>query len=178
MRMKKSVVGLTGGLLIAGLWFKAALADHTPWHTPPDKWQEPRVYHTPFEESYSGRIKIGKGSLGVQRAEKSWSRNKAYFFIVSPPDFGKGGPWDTVISIYNERDYFVQISLMDHGNCHPKIDWINEKLLYIEVWWGRILGTTIVFDVERETIIHKEMVHWGAIAFQQWREGMQKQKQP
>lgn len=160
-------------VLLTGLAVLAA-APHD-WHTSPDKWKEPRIYHTSFDKSFDGRITVGKDIVPVQLTEQHWSSNKTYYFITYSPNFQKKGPWNTVISVANESGYFVQVLLTDHKNSSPTAKWINEKLLYIEVWWGRILGTTIIFDVESEKIIHKEMVHWGLIAFQQWQEGKKRE---
>lgn len=38
----------------------------------------------------------------------------------------------------------------------------------IIIWWGRVLGTYFIYDVEKEKIIIKEMVHDGVIPFQQF----------
>lgn len=80
----------------------------------------------------------------------------------------KPGPYSTTVMVYNERDYCTTITLKNHKNGEPKVKWINQKLLYIEVWWGRILGTTLIYDVEKETMLHKEMVHDGGIDWLQW----------
>ncbi len=45
--------------------------------------------------------------------------------------------------------------------------WINEKLLFIRVYWGRIVGSDYIFDVELGSFVHKEMVYDGTLLFQQ-----------
>lgn len=77
------------------------------------------------------------------------------------------GPWNTVIAVFNERGFHILIRLLDHSNPDVIVTWINEKLLYINVWWGRIIGTSLIYDVENEGFIYKEMVHDGVIPFQQ-----------
>ncbi len=81
------------------------------------------------------------------------------------------GPWDTPIKIYNEKDYLTQITFIDH---HAQYEvsriWINEKLLYLRVWWGRILATDLIWDAEKEEFICKEMSIWGQGSFQQFQQ--------
>jgi hypothetical protein len=86
-------------------------------------------------------------------------------------DTAKEGPRVKTISLFNERDYLLQIFLLDFSTV--EVRWINEKLLYVRVWWGRVLGTDIIYDVEKEEMIYKERCHNGQIVFQQfqkWRE--------
>jgi len=44
---------------------------------------------------------------------------------------------------------------------------INEKLIFIRVWWGRVVGSDFIFDAEAGRFIHEEMVNDGTILFQQ-----------
>ena len=73
-------------------------------------------------------------------------------------------------AVFNVRDYYP--------NFAPDVRWINEKLLYIEVWWGRVVGSSFVFDVEHEKFVHKETVHDGLIPFQQFREAQERKLLP
>ena len=145
--------------------------DFQDWHTSPEKWEKPRIYHTAFDEEFASRLRTGIGAMPSQFTQKNWSPNKAYWFMTIDPDTTKAGPRNTTISVFNEREYLLQISLLDHIQCgKPKVKWINEKLLLIRVWWGRVLGTDIIYDVEKEEIIYKEMFHDGETFFQQWQE--------
>jgi len=47
--MKKLFITVIIVFLITG----KALADDTIWHTPPDKWSEPRTFHSAFDEEFS-----------------------------------------------------------------------------------------------------------------------------
>ena len=72
------------------------------------------------------------------------------------------------INIFNERDYLVQLSFEDINKHYvEKVNWINEKLLYVEVWRGQVLGAYVIFDVGKERIVYKEVVHDGGIPFLQ-----------
>jgi hypothetical protein len=50
------------------------------------------------------------------------------------------------------------------------VRWLNEKLILMRPWWGRIAATDLIFDVEREKIIYAESVTDGTLAYQQYLE--------
>lgn len=144
--------------------------DHGTWHTRPDKWSEPRRFHSEFYKHYEKRILISHDILTENTGKKVLSPNKAYWFAVHRPNYMKPPPWSTNISIFNERDYLMNIRFEDHNNYGMKVRWINEKLLYMQVWWGRILGSYLIFDVEKERTVVREMVNDGHIPFQQFQQ--------
>lgn len=137
--------------------------------TSPDKWKEPRLFHLPFDEEFASRISVGHSAVPDALPDRHMADNNAYRFATIFPDRTKPGIWNTDVLIYNERDYLVRIRLKNIHYCRD-IGWVNEKLLRIRVWWGRICATDIIVDVEREQIIYKEMVWDGAIPFQQFQE--------
>jgi hypothetical protein len=143
------------------------------FHTSPDRWKEPRLYHCPFDEEFASRISLGRCAVPDTLPERHMAGNQAYWFATISPDRTKPVPWNTEVLVYDERDYLVRIQLRDVHYCGD-IGWVNEKLLRIRVWWGRICGTDLIVDVEREQIIYKEMVWGGAIAFEQFQEAKKK----
>ena len=146
------------------------------FHTRPDKWAEPRIFHSSFNQRYSDRISISRVALADVNEPKEVSPNKAYWFSACYPDTVKPGPYDFRADIYNERDYLIRLKVSDvYGNYEQQIRWINEKLLYVKVWWGRVKGADFVIDVEREAVIHQEDVNRGAIPFQQWQQAKSNQ---
>lgn len=163
-------IGSSGFLTVLALLsgWAAVFAEGGRWHTQPDLWTEPRIYHTSFDEEFSSRVMVVKDTLFDPAAERVFSPNRAYWFSKEVPQFSEEGPWNTSVCVFQEREYLLRISLFDHDTVEPEVRWINEKLLYVQVWWGKILGTTMIFDVEEENFIDKEMVHWGLIDFQQW----------
>jgi len=102
---------------------------------------------------------VGVGA--EERAEVGESQPKALRFRVSSPD--------VVIYVFNERPKLLQLTLKDHyPNFVIDVRWINEKLLFASVWWGRVLGTDLILDVENESIVYKEMLHDGLVVYRQW----------
>ena len=93
------------------------------WHTNPDKWKEPRLFHSPFEKSYENRILIShkimdKQALKDSKKERIYSSNKGYWFVIHSPDIMKPGPWSTKIEVFNERNYIIKIELIDTIKRH------------------------------------------------------------
>jgi hypothetical protein len=138
------------------------------WHTSPACWKQPRAFQSPFDPQFADRIVVESMPL-ANPSQQIGSPNGAYWFSVQSPDFTKEAPWTTQVLIFNERPTLIRLALRDHGNVQPTVSWVNEKLLFLRVSWGRILDTDMIFDVEEATFLSREMRWWGAIAFQQFR---------
>ena len=132
--------------------------------SPPDCWSEPRVVHSvqAGEDRWQKRTKISiRPYAKVEPGSRS--PNRAYFFIA------KDYPPDAKITIYAERDHLLEIAFTDlRGITGAR--WINEKLIFWRVWWGRIVATDMIFDVEAEKFISTEEALDGGIAWRQYRE--------
>jgi len=64
----------------------------------------------------------------------------------------------------------VTIILKDsYPNFPPQARWISEKLIFIRVWWGRIVGSDLIFDVEKREFVYREMIHDGTHLYRQSR---------
>ena len=130
---------------------------------PPDCWSESRMFHStekidPWQKNtFIKTIKAEKPKTG------ELSPNKGYFFLV------EGGSPNGKITIYAEKDHLVQISFSELFGLSD-VKWINEKLLFMRPWWGRIAATDIIYDVEKEQVIYSEFVTDGYLAFQQFQE--------
>jgi len=116
---------------------------------------------------------------------KVLSPNKAYWFAANsdwpdPPTIDCSGTdfqvtaSDAVIYVFTERDFLLRIQMRDHyPNFNISARWVNERLLFIRVSWGRVLGSDFLIDVENERVVHSEMFRYGAIEFQQWQQKKQ-----
>lgn len=92
-----------------------------------------------------------------------FSQNKGYFFVV------EGGRPSATVTIYAEKEHLVQIQFSELFGLSD-INWINEKLLFLRPWWGRIVATDMIYDVEKDKIVYAETVTDGYIAHQQFLE--------
>lgn len=143
------------------------------WHTSPDRWSSPRRYYSTFETEYASNIRLHSVSRVEQSPDWVMSVNDAYGYAMSQPDYAKSAPWSTTINVENEKSELLAISIENHNNWGVQAKWINSKLLYISCWWGKILGSYFIIDVEQEKIIAREMIHDGTIAYQQYKQATQ-----
>ncbi len=139
------------------------------FHTSPDKWEKPRIYHTEIDPSYDQKISVTRIPI-KETEEKVFSGNSAYWYALEKR-VNENLQADESLYIFNERDYLIRVNIAETDHRYDgRAAWINEKLVYYQWWWGRILGGYMIFDVERERIIQKELVKYGGIAFQQFQE--------
>lgn len=143
---------------------------NSEFHIPPDKWDKPRTYHTPINDiSYDDKI-IFSHIQPMLIKDKTFSANGAYWFaLVKRTD--ENLKVNESLYVYNERTFLVEITVSDIDHRYDgKAYWINEKLIYYQWWWGRLLGGYLIFDVEAEQIIQKQFVKDGSNVFQQFQQ--------
>jgi hypothetical protein len=138
------VISVIGSALSATLAFAQGSFEG---HTPPHIWQEPRTFHVPLDTEDVGLLTIGRVREPLEAgANRVLSPSKAYWFVWS-----RQGSDTVVIEVFNERDYVLQLRWQKADPRYgPRLSWINEKLLYGELWQKAI---------------------YGQIHFQQWKQG-------
>ncbi len=73
------------------------------------------------------------------------------------------------VTIYAEKDHVVDIEFVELFGL-SEVRWVNEKLIFMRPWWGRIAATDLIFDVEREKFVYAESLTDGFLAQQQYRD--------
>jgi hypothetical protein len=122
-----------------------------------------RVTYDRFDEPFAWRMVSGSPQELVADGVKNHSPDGTSYVVVRKPDYSKPGPWNTVASIGRSDEAPTKtLTFLDHANGDVTIHWLNEKLLYGSVWWGRIVATDFIFDVERGEFIYREMANYGA----------------
>jgi HEAT repeats len=130
---------------------------------PPDCWKEPRFVH---EAQASGEWQRNTTIRQVKREKPgggTLSPNKGYLFVL------EGGRPTGKVTIHAEKDHLVEIEFRELFALSD-VRWINEKLLFMRPWWGRIAGTDVIYDVENEIVVHAETVTDGSLAHRQFLE--------
>ena len=126
-----------------------------------------RVEYTPFDDSYSGRIQVSTPThSGTQPStgEKVFSNQRTRWLTVASPDMMKPGPWNTSVYVGEvESIHDVELRFVDEGSGGVSVNWLNEKLIFGEVWWGRIEATDFIFDVEQRKFVYREMAQFGEL---------------
>lgn len=135
--------------------------------TPPDAsaWTESRNYHESFDESYRRLVKLSRStSLPAASPTSLFSTNRTYRLDLSPSkDEGR----TIELRVSTDTSSFLITLQNTYPNFPVQARWINEKLVFIRVWWGRVVGSDFIFDAEAGRFIHEEMVNDGTILFQQ-----------
>jgi hypothetical protein len=76
----------------------------------------------------------------------------------------KPGPWTTRVYVgRTDSAPEVELRFIDETNGGVSAHWLNEKLIFGEVWWGRIYATDFMFDVEQNKFVYREMAHLGEL---------------
>jgi hypothetical protein len=111
-------------LLLLGFTFPSHSAQQEwEFHTSPGDWEDPRTFHTPFEEDLV-QLQVGRVEAEPGDLPRTWSPNKAYWFVERENTI-----WDVDVDVFNERDYLVRISFAKHKSGAVQARWINEKLI-------------------------------------------------
>lgn len=123
------------------------------------------VTYLPVDEMYGSRIVVKPASISViDVGEKQFSPQGTSWLIVSEPDFTKPGPWETRISIHVARSRATELmTFKDHGSGGVSVQWLNEKMIYGSVWWGRIVSTDFIFDADKNRFLYEEMANYGQL---------------
>jgi hypothetical protein len=130
---------------------------------PPDCWTQVRNYQTESDDwDWPARTRI-EHVVATRPKAVTLSPNGAYYFAL-PEEM----PQQSIL-IFAEKDRLVRISFPDAKGL-TDVKWINEKLLYLRPWWGRVAATDLVFDVEKERVLLAESTHDGATAMEQSRD--------
>lgn len=144
------------------------------FHTNPLCWDDPRIIFPEDEQTTLEAWESAHRLTHVQESmpeEYHLSPNNAYAFYLET--LKKEGTHR--LFIFNERPRLTALELEKIWSIQD-IKWINEKLIYLRVWLGRIAGVDVLFDVEQERFLHVESFRDGEIAMQQRKESCKNDK--
>lgn len=93
-----------------------------------------------------------------EEAEKRSPQGTSRIIFLDQPNFMKNGPWHTKARIIGNKAHPVKllIEFRDHANQSVHTDWLNEKLLFMRVWWARLVSTDLILNVETGEPIYME----------------------
>jgi hypothetical protein len=129
------------------------------------------VYYENPDEYVLSRINVEEmGSDSIlpvllSAATKEFSPQGTKHYIIQPADFTKQGPWNTDIYVLGNRanPLKIKITFRDHGNGGVRARWLNEKLLFVQVWWGRIVSTDLILDLDTAKWLYLQNANYGNI---------------
>ena len=131
---------------------------------PPDCWKEPRNYHQKSDTSkWRDRVELELVENPADKIEgANLSPNNGYFFSLS----GERPVFKLLIE--SEQEDALRITFSETNGIND-VRWINENLIFVRAWWGRIAATDFIIDTEQQKIIHHQAVTDGHLFFNQFK---------
>lgn len=134
--------------------------------------QLPVSYSKPSSESLQ-KIKIERVSLtGEQLRElaalpKTTAEFGSRWLLEQRPDTMRPGPWTTRLYIFDATagHQCVRVELIDHASYDVQRTWLNDKMLFVRVSWGRIVSTDFVLDAETLKFAYAEDANYFRLVY-------------
>jgi hypothetical protein len=103
-------------------------------------------------------ISLTKEELNkLDALSKNQTENGVRWLVEEKPDTMRNGPWNTQIYIFNRdnTNHCVRVELIDHAGSVDHT-WLNDKMLFVRVWFGRIAWTDFILDTETRKFVYIE----------------------
>jgi len=120
------------------------------------------TYSKPAAETMR-QIKIESISLTEEQLRKlnalskNGTENGVRWLVEEKPDTMRNRPWNTQLYIFDQtsKNHCIRVALIDHDG---RVDhtWLNDKMLFVRVWLGRIAWTDFVLDAETGRFVYLE----------------------
>lgn len=122
--------------------------------------QSPPLY-LPLGEELLANVSVDQLVISFD-GETTSSPNGLRSYWAVFPDFTQEGPWSTVVYVADayEAGEALRVRINRHANVAPVVRWINDELLYLQVWWGRIAASDLVLDVVTGEFIYRKLVYF------------------
>jgi hypothetical protein len=77
----------------------------------------------------------------------------------------RGGSMESSLRIIDvpAQKEILEISISDLDQA-PVARWINEKLLFIEIWWGRFVSSDLIVNVETGQVMYHEQASYHDVS--------------
>lgn len=155
--------GVTSLVLPLALLLGGCAARPIPTPTPVSAPLLPVIYTRSAPDSLD-RISIEavELSLGERDALARLPPDPAPFgsrtLVIQRADTMQPPPWTTSMHVMTTRknDVALRIEFRDHATYGVSHHWLNDHLLFLRVWWGRIVSTDIILDVDTGQIVLAE----------------------
>lgn len=149
----------------------AALGSPTPTPCPvaPPVCEDQAVHYASRGELWRDRIVIERPSLlprpPLDGGDRRRSPHGTRWLVAVEPDFTRPGPWNTTMAVFGNPSgaEMLRATFADHGSGGVRTTWLNEKLLFVQVWWGRIATSDLVLDIERGVPLYAEDADYGEL---------------
>jgi hypothetical protein len=144
-------------LLLVVLWICSEIVTAAGQANPSSVVPESCVKYTPLVVP-NAQLRIttdsGKGVFGDNSVKLSPYGTK--WLIEHGPNFMVPGPWDTTIIVGDKDGTMLTFTAKNHANGGVHADWINERLLFIQVWSARVVSDDLILDVMNARFVYSE----------------------
>jgi hypothetical protein len=127
------------------------------------------VTYTTFLGEYGDRMTVEDGQVttAAETANAQASPQHTRWFTLNRLLDTKSGSRGVTVSIWSLTKHApLVLSFINVTKGDVQVHWLNEKLLYGSVWWGRVLATDFIFDVEGKAFLYKEMASYSCFITQ------------
>lgn len=129
----------------------------------------PVVRYEPFNEESYGFDKITLSrtssfdslSVPTDSLTRIFSRWETHWLLEKTPNFLEQGPWTTVLIVGSYEKPKWTLKFKNHASGGVNSRWINEHLLFVRVWWGRIASTDLIIDTDTGKYMYRESANYG-----------------
>ncbi len=161
-------------LILSGGLFGCSIVNESPRQyisrsTNPAELSEVSWYEKPSLETLQNikvtRVSLTKPELNKLTALPKDPTNGASWLVEEDPDTMRDGPWKTHLYIFDNSDtnHCAHVELIDHVSGGVKHTWLNDKILFVEVWWGHAGWTDFILNTETCKIIYMEDGFWNVL---------------
>jgi hypothetical protein len=140
--------------------------------TPPDEGQNyDRVAYAPAPPEALREVTVTPFRTGLPGAPElaglpaHRSPHGTAFYVMRHPDTTRARPWTTTIHVFGNkaRPLGLRIEAANHISGGVRASWINEKLLWLQVWRGRIVSTDLILNIETAQFLYSEEANYGIL---------------
>ena len=138
---------------------------------PPPVTECPQYDRVEYSASQRGPAIVVEGLAAlpspatVAQDERHVSPHGTASYTVREPDTSKPGPWSTGIEIHGNKARPINLTLRtaEHISGGVRVRWLNEQLLWLQVWRGRIVSTDVIFDIETRRVIYEQEANYNGL---------------
>ena len=77
-------------------------------------------------------------------------------------DSQKAGSGTVVTALQTRRGKHIFLSFSPAIGSSAQ--WLNEDLVYLQVWWGRIAASEMVFDASTKKFVYRKLANYGYLS--------------
>ena len=86
------------------------------------------------------------------------------FNRVAIADTMKSGPYFNAVEVFSTKGNPISWRLeINNLKDNVRLQWLNEELLFLQAWWGRIVSTDAIFEVSSGRFIYVKEANYGLL---------------